>query len=565
MTVRIYHSDHLRADGLSVAFADRRVFADVSFSVSPGASTGLIGENGAGKSTLLRLLHGGADASGGGVADGILTRPARTGLLLQEVPFAPDQPVDAVLEDALAEVRAIEHELEAAAAALADGPAAPAGSGASDPALRYADALAAAERADVWGAESRRDALLDGLGLAGVPLDRPLGRISGGQRSRLALAALLLSRPDALLLDEPTNHLDDDAAGFLAAQLRAWRGPVLFASHDRAFLDEVATGLVDLDPTAGPVGSDGARAFGDGFSAYLAVRADDRARWERRYSEEQNERRRLGAVVAETSGRMHRDRPRRDNDKFVAHFLGARQDVAVARRIRDAEGRLRDLERDGVRRPPSPLAFAGIPGGAQAPAASGPLLQADEIVVDARLDATSLSLAPDARLLLTGGNGAGKSTLLGVLAGRVAPDRGAVQRRRGLRVGLLEQDVRFADPSASPRAIYDDAIGERRAEQVPLASLGLLRPHDESRPIGALSVGQQRRLALALVLARPPHALLLDEPTNHLSLALATELEDALGAFPGAVVVASHDRWLRRRWAGERLHLEGGCAAVASA
>ena len=508
---------------------------------------------------------GGADASGGGVADGILTRPARTGLLLQEVPFAPDQPVDAVLEDALAEVRAIEHELEAAAAALADGPAAPAGSGASDPALRYADALAAAERADVWGAESRRDALLDGLGLAGVPLDRPLGRISGGQRSRLALAALLLSRPDALLLDEPTNHLDDDAAGFLAAQLRAWRGPVLFASHDRAFLDEVATGLVDLDPTAGPVGSDGARAFGDGFSAYLAVRADDRARWERRYSEEQNERRRLGAVVAETSGRMHRDRPRRDNDKFVAHFLGARQDVAVARRIRDAEGRLRDLERDGVRRPPSPLAFAGIPGGAQAPAASGPLLQADEIVVDARLDATSLSLAPDARLLLTGGNGAGKSTLLGVLAGRVAPDRGAVQRRRGLRVGLLEQDVRFADPSASPRAIYDDAIGERRAEQVPLASLGLLRPHDESRPIGALSVGQQRRLALALVLARPPHALLLDEPTNHLSLALATELEDALGAFPGAVVVASHDRWLRRRWAGERLHLEGGCAAVASA
>ncbi len=565
MTVRIHRSDHLRADGLSVAFADRRVFADVSFSVSPGASTGLIGENGAGKSTLLRLLHGGADASGGGVADGILTRPARTGLLLQEVPFAPDQPVDAVLEDALAEVRAIEHELEAAAAALADGPAAPAGSGASDPALRYADALAAAERADVWGAESRRDALLDGLGLAGVPLDRPLGRISGGQRSRLALAALLLSRPDALLLDEPTNHLDDDAAGFLAAQLRAWRGPVLFASHDRAFLDEVATGLVDLDPTAGPVGSDGARAFGDGFSAYLAVRADDRARWERRYSEEQNERRRLGAVVAETSGRMHRDRPRRDNDKFVAHFLGARQDVAVARRIRDAEGRLRDLERDGVRRPPSPLAFAGIPGGAQAPAASGPLLQADEIVVDARLDATSLSLAPDARLLLTGGNGAGKSTLLGVLAGRVAPDRGAVQRRRGLRVGLLEQDVRFADPSASPRAIYDDAIGERRAEQVPLASLGLLRPHDESRPIGALSVGQQRRLALALVLARPPHALLLDEPTNHLSLALATELEDALGAFPGAVVVASHDRWLRRRWAGERLHLEGGCAAVASA
>ncbi|BDZ65674.1 ABC-F family ATP-binding cassette domain-containing protein [Agromyces mangrovi Wang et al. 2018] len=565
MTVRIHHSDHLRADGLSVAFADRRVFADVSLSVAPGARIGLIGENGAGKSTLLRLLRGGADASGSGTADGIVTRPARTGLLLQEVPFAPDQPIDAVLEDALAQVRAIEHELEAAAAALADGSAAPAGSRASDPASRYAGALAAAERADVWSAGSRRDALLDGLGLAGVPRDRRLGSISGGQRSRLALAALLLARPDALLLDEPTNHLDDDATGFLAAQLRAWHGPVLFASHDRAFLDEVATGLVDLDPTVGPTGSSGARAFGDGFSAYLDVRAADRARWERRFADEQAERIRLRAVVAETSGRVHRDRPRRDNDKFVGHFLGARQDVAVARRIRDAEGRLRDLERDAVRRPPSPLAFTGILGGAHAPASSGPLLQADRVGVDARLDATSLSLAADARLLLTGGNGSGKSTLLGLLAGRIAPDRGTVQRRRGLRLGLLEQDVRFADPAASPRTIYEVTLGERRAEQVPLASLGLLRPRDESRPIGALSVGQQRRLALALVLARPPHALLLDEPTNHLSLALATELEDALGTFPGAVVVASHDRWLRRRWTGERLHLTSGRVAEASA
>ncbi|ERK73455.1 ABC transporter, ATP-binding protein, partial [Leifsonia aquatica ATCC 14665] len=130
-----------------------------------------------------------------------------------------------------------------------------------------------------------------------------------------------------------------------------------------------------------------------------------------------------------------------------------------------------------------------------------------------------------------------------------------VGRRRGLRVGLLEQDVRFPDPAASPRAVYEAALGERRAESVPLVGLGLIAPRDLDRPVGALSVGQQRRLALALILARPPHLFLLDEPTNHLSLALATELEEALGGYPGAVVVASHDRWLRARWDGEEIAL----------
>lgn len=115
--------------------------------------------------------------------------------------------------------------------------------------------------------------------------------------------------------------------------------------------------------------------------------------------------------------------------------------------------------------------------------------------------------------------------------------------------------MRFPDPAASPRAVYEAALGERRAESVPLVGLGLIAPRDLDRPVGALSVGQQRRLALALILARPPHLFLLDEPTNHLSLALATELEEALGGYPGAVVVASHDRWLRARWDGEEIAL----------
>ena len=179
-----------------------------------------------------------------------------------------------------------------------------------------------------------------------------------------------------------------------------------------------------------------------------------------------------------------------------------------------------------------------------------------------RLHLETLALRPRDRLLVTGANGAGKSTLLGMLAGSLTPDSGSVTRRKGLRVALLEQDVRFAEPGRTATGTYLATLGERRAEAIPLADLGLLGPSELDRPVGQLSVGQQRRLALALIIAKPPHVFLLDEPTNHLSLTLATELEDALGEYPGAVVVASHDRWLRRRWRGASMALVDGHRAA---
>jgi macrolide transport system ATP-binding/permease protein len=589
MAVHVSHSLHLRADGLSVSYPDRRIFVDLGFTVAPGQRLGLIGENGAGKSTLLRFIASGsrqADAASAAalddaVVDGRLTRPLRTGLLTQELPFQAHDRVGDVLEAALAEVRAIELELDAAAAALAifeDDRAATAAS------ARYADALDAAERAEVWSADARRDELLDGLGVSGVGLDRRIGEISGGQRSRFALAALLLRAPDALLLDEPTNHLDDAAAAFLEDRLRAWRGPVMFASHDRAFLDRVATGLLDLDPGragalalagSGTAGADASRddvlaasggtVFGGGFSEFLTVKAEELARWRRQYDDEQDELKRLRLAVNGAATRhVAHGRAATDNDKFLRHFKRENVEQAVSRRVRNAELRLATLEREQVRKPPAPIAFAGIPSGSHAlEEASGLLLQLSDVAVDGRLELDALQVGPLTRLLVTGANGAGKSTLLGVLAGSLGVDGGTVHRRKGLRVQLLEQDVRFTDPDASPRRLYERVLGQRRAEQVPLSSLGLIAPRDESRPLGSLSVGQQRRLALALVIARPPHVFLLDEPTNHLSLGLATDLEEALGTYPGAVVIASHDRWLRRRWAGEWLELDAGRRAGA--
>lgn len=568
MSVLHSFSSHLRVDGVSVAFGDRRVLSDLDVAVAPGRRLGLIGENGAGKSTLLRVIAGASLP--GAVLGGRVSRPARTGLLLQELPFTPDDRVDAVLESAIAEVRAIERELDAAALALAGGAAVsstdaagrPSADGrAVDPAARYAAALDAAERADVWSVDRRRDELLEGLGLSGLGRDRRIDELSGGQRSRFALAALLLSSPDALLLDEPTNHLDDDAAAFLEERLRAWRGPVVFASHDREFLDRVATGLLDLDPARAGVDALARAAsvgtvFGGSFTEYLEVRAEERARWVRQHADEQAELRRLRLVVAESARSVAHGRAPRDNDKFLKHFKRENVEQAVSRRVRNAELRLAELERTQVARPPGRLAFAGIPSGSHAlDDESGALLHLSDVAIDGRLVLDALRIGPTTRLLVTGANGAGKSTLLAVLAGRLDPDRGMVERRRGLRVGLLEQDVRFGDPDATPRAIYGRVLGERRAERVPLADLGLIGVRDLDRPVGVLSVGQQRRLALALVIAAPPHVFLLDEPTNHLSLALAGELEDALGAYPGAVIVASHDRWLRRRWAGEELAL----------
>ncbi|MEV1130062.1 ATP-binding cassette domain-containing protein [Agromyces sp. NPDC049794] len=574
MAVHVSHSLHLRADGLSATYPDRRIFTDLGFSVAPGQRLGLIGENGVGKSTLLRLLAGESDA----VVEGRLTRPARTGRLAQELPFQPHERVGDILEDALADVRAIERELDAASAALALS-AADDDRATEAAHTRYADALDAAERAEVWSAEARRDELLQGLGVAEVGLDRPIGEISGGQRSRFALAALLLRAPDALLLDEPTNHLDDAAAAFLEERLRVWRGPVLFASHDREFLDRVATGLLDLDPgragalalagTGGGTGggstrddvlaASGGTVFGGGFSEFLTVKGAERERWQRQYDAEQEELAQLRERVGGVTRRVAHGRAATDNDKFLKHFKGGRVEQAVSRRVRNAEQRLETLEREQVGKPPAPLAFAGIPSGSHAlEEASGLLLQLSDVAVDGRLELDEFAVAPLTRLLVTGANGAGKSTLLGVLAGTLAVDRGVVHRRRGLRVQLLEQDVRFTDPDAAPRRLYERVLGERRAGQVPLSSLGLIATRDENRPVGSLSVGQQRRLALALVIARPPHVFLLDEPTNHLSLALATDLEEALGTYPGAVVIASHDRWLRRRWAGERLELEAG-------
>ena len=520
----------LIAHDLVRTLGGRRVLDGVSLTAAPGRRIGLIGENGVGKSTLLRLLAGADEPDGGTVV-----RPPDLGFLHQELPFASSVTLTGVLDDALREARADLAELDRLGALIADEP---------DLLDAYGGRLERAEEHGAWDADRRASLVLEGLGLGDVGPDRAVGSLSGGQRGRLALAALLIRRPAALLLDEPTNHLDDAAAAFLEEQLRGLPGVVVVASHDRAFLDAVCTDLIDLDPAA-----DGPTRYGGGYSSYQDAKRAERERWEERFVAEQEELRGLRYSVRFTAHRVAHGRDMPDHDKMGYGRRGKRIEKQVSSRVRNAARRLEELERDQVRKPPAPLRFQA--SALATDAADGLLVSLRSVRVPGRLALDRLDVTADDRLLVTGPNGAGKSTLLAVLAGRLDAS-GDVRRRRRLKVGLLAQDTDFDRPDRTVAETWETALGP---DAVPLASLGLVAPRDLGTRVGDLSVGQRRRLALALVIADPPELLLLDEPTNHLSPRLSDELEEALGTGPGAVVVASHDRWLRRRWAGRELTL----------
>lgn len=291
---------YLSARDLNKVYGDRRVLDSVSLTASPGQRLGLVGENGVGKSTLLKLLAGLAEPDAGEIL-----RPADCGFLAQELPYALNLSVGEVVESALAEIRDADRRLGELSTRL-DDPAALA---------EYGEVLEWAQAHDIWDADRRAALVIEGLGLAGVGYDRMLGSLSGGQRSRLGLAALLIRQPQALLLDEPTNHLDDEAMAFLESRLTRLPGVVVVASHDRVFLDAVCTSIVDLDPARG-----GITSYGGAYTDYLDAKRAERARWEQQYETEQDELKHLKHSVAVTARGVAHNRAPRDNDKMGYNY-----------------------------------------------------------------------------------------------------------------------------------------------------------------------------------------------------------------------------------------------------
>ncbi|MFI6555672.1 ribosomal protection-like ABC-F family protein [Streptomyces griseus] len=554
---------------VSKAYGDRSVLDQVTLTVRPGEKTAVIGENGSGKSTLLRLLAGAEQPDTGEIT---VRFPGSTGYLAQTLDLDPSDTVQDAVDAALAELRDLEHRIREAEAGLS-------GRRPDDPEptdaelTAYGDLLTAYEDRDGYRAEARTEAALHGLGLAHLTRDRALATLSGGEQSRLALACVLAAAPELLLLDEPTNHLDARAVGWLEDHLRAHRGTVVAITHDRAFLERVTSVILEVDRDLRTV-----TRYGDGWDGYRTAKAAARRRWAQEHEEYVADLARTEELV-EAAGARLAATGGDPKQGFGKHRRS--HEAKLSGQVRSARTRLDALRRSPVPPPPRPLSFTGRPtvttatagaehagtteaaGTAEAADADGkpdrtrPLVELDDVSVGDRLRLPSLRVAPGARLLVTGENGAGKTTLLRVLAGDLAPDTGTVTRHA--RIGYLPQELP-ARPTrrtllatfAAGRPGFPDEYADE------LLALGLFRPEDLGVPVASLSVGQQRRLALARLVTRPADLLVLDEPTNHIALSLVEELEQALDQYRGAVVVVSHDRSFRSRFTGDVLELRAG-------
>ncbi len=590
---------------------DEHVVLDrISLTVKPGEKVGIIGDNGSGKSTLLRLMAGREPADNGELT---VSAPGGVGYLPQTLALPPEASVGDAVDQALADLRALEAELRRIEARMeTEEPGAE-----LDRALRaYAGVLERYEARGGYEADARVDIALHGLGLPQLDRDRELGTLSGGERSRLALAATLAAQPELLLLDEPTNDLDDQALEWLEGYLRGHRGTVVAVTHDRVFLDRLTTTVLE-------VGYGAVSRYGDGYEGYLTAKAAERRRRLREYEEWCAELERNRRLVAANAVRLD-GIPRKLPMAVFGHgaFRGRGRAHGAMIRIRNAKERIARLTEDPVPPPPEPLTFTArittanpdgepatepaetepevgpetepatepemapvgeataadattvgaMPADATArPTETGDAESGDaaagkavaelaDIRVGERLWLESFRLAPGERLLVTGPNGAGKTTLMRVLAGELVPDAGAA-RVRG-HVGHLRQEETPWPPRMTVlQAFAQGRVGDRDEHAAQLLSLGLFSPGDLRLRVGELSYGQRRRIELARLVSEPVDLLLLDEPTNHLSPALVEELEEALTSYAGALVVVTHDRRMRSRFTGSHLVLRDGRVA----
>jgi macrolide transport system ATP-binding/permease protein len=542
----------MRAAQLSLSditkrYADRVVLDRVSFTIRPGERVGVIGDNGSGKSTLLKLIAGLEIPDNG---DLTLTVPGGVGYLPQSLDLPPGSTVADAVDRALADIRHLEERMRAAEARMQDH---------DDIAAEYGELVAAFEARGGYAADARVDVALHALGLPGLDRARRLDTLSGGERSRLALAATLAAAPELLLLDEPTNDLDDQAVAWLEEHLRGHRGTVVAISHDRLFLDRITSTVLEVDRAR-------VRRYGNGYEGYLTAKAAELAAWAQAHEEWRAEAARHTSLVSANAGRMSAIPRKMSKAGMGTGAWRARARThGAAGRIRQSQQRLAWLHDNPVPPPPEPLRFTAAsltePAAQSSQAGSSQagdaLVELDDVVVAGRLRVGALRVGPGERLLVTGPNGSGKTTLMRVLAGELAPDAGRVVRPG--RVGHLRQEETVTRPDRTVlRAYAEGRPGSLDEHADTLLAMGLFRPADLRLKVGQLSYGQRRRIDLARLVSDPVDLLLLDEPTNHLSPMLVEQLEEALAAYPGALVVVTHDRRMRAGFTGSRLSLAEG-------
>jgi ATP-binding cassette subfamily F protein 3 len=506
----------ISVNNVSMSFGASDIFEDVSCLAYPGERIGLVGRNGAGKTTLLRVLAGLEQPSTG---QRRLSRETSV-MLVEQIPPHSNAHTTVRQEalGALSHILNLTAEMEQAAEAMAAGDDA-AGE-------RYAHLLERLEHEGGFSYESQLSQVLKGLGLDESEWDKPISSLSGGQRNRLAIAKALLFGPDVLLMDEPTNHLDLRGLQWLEGFLNRWPGTVIVTSHDRYFLDAIATRIWHLD--LGRL-----KTYPGNYSKFEDLRAAEVERQQKEY-EAQRE------VIAK-------------EEAFIRRY-GAGQ------RAREAKGREKRLNRlERIQAPQrsrtASLSFAATRSGDIVLRSEAPGVGYAGRTV---LRVPELDLYRGERVALIGPNGAGKSTLLKTIAGELAPVEGSLRTGAAVSVGHYWQEAENLDLAAT---VLDDLLRDSSLElQQARDMLGhfLFSGDEVDKRVSMLSGGERSRLALAKLVLSQGNLLLLDEPTNHLDIPAREALEDALVDYTGTLIFASHDRRLIARIATRLWVIEDG-------
>jgi ATPase subunit of ABC transporter with duplicated ATPase domains len=499
------------------------LFVDASFQLNPGEKVGLVGPNGAGKTTIFRMIVGDETPD-----DGEVTAPKRLtiGYFRQDVEEMSGR---SVLDEAIAgsgRVGELHHELESLQHAMAD----PARAGEMDTILvRFGEVQEAYDHLGGYALESQAREVLHGLGFDDERIDGDVGALSGGWKMRVAMARVLLGRPDVLLMDEPTNHLDIESIIWLEAFLRAYPGALLMTSHDREFLNRLVTKIAEID--GGEI-----TVYSGNYDFYERERGLREANREAAYARQQ-------AMLA---------KEQRFIDRFRTHAAKAAQ---VQSRIKALD----KIEKVALPRRRSVVKFTF-----RDPPRSG-----DQVAVLENLhkaygrrvvhQGMSLTIRRGERWAVMGRNGAGKTTLLKMIAGMLPPDSGTIRLGASLKMGYFaQQSLDLLDP--------DRTVLEQLQDDFPVEGLGVLRNlagafqfsgDDVDKKVRVLSGGERSRLAIARMLFDPPNFLVLDEPTNHLDLATKEMLVDSLKSFAGTMIFVSHDRMFLRGLGTRVLELGG--------